>query len=235
MRREAPTELVLGDIQIPLPIAPIGERGKRDKHHAFFPKKAKQLKGMNKRPVRWSRLQHVDYRLHRRYHTRHDYMWLPETEEQYFKLTLLNAANYIPRHAVDVSSRHTRNLEIPESMRRRMQREQVMHQEDGRKWAIGFFLANYVVRNGLEAITDSQEVVQFVEAKDRGEQWSSAFNVMRAATSVVLDPVEPTYERARREGNIRQSEPTAARFLLRLFDGRQPDYIPEINRQLSIA
>lgn len=230
---DAPTEEVLGGIHVPLPIAPTGHSGRWDTHHAFYPSRDEGLQGWRQRPLRWSRIQLTDYYQHRDYHKLHDRIWLPETDDQYFKLTLLNAARYLPDQAVDMSGGKARKIDLSEGMRRALQ--DGLGEDSGRRWRIGWYMADYIVRNGVKSIQDTEEVARYVESATEQERWSGAFRVMRKAAEVVLDPVEPMYGQARSHGSIRQPEPTAGRFLMRLFDGRQPDYMPEMDRQLSIA
>lgn len=234
--RMAPTEEVLNGVQVPLPIYPIDIGEKWDEHHAAFESSDERLQGWNHRPVRWSRIQYGPQRQHRAYHRRYDGIWLPESEEQYFTMTLLNAANYMPDHAVRVSRRQgERKVLITDDLRSFMYKNRVFRQQRGRKWAIGFYFAHYILENGLDAIRETQEVAEFVEASSHYERQLKTYSVIRAAANVVLESVEPVYETARKKGSIRRTEPTAVRFLMRHFEDRQPDYVPDINRRLAIA
>lgn len=232
---EAPVEEPIEGVYIPLPIKLADSRAAWDLHHAHFHSNHPLLQGKDMRPVRWSRLQYGPKNLHSRYHYHFESIPLPDTDEARFKTVLLNATNYVPRHAVEVIRKRPTIVPLSDDVRRFMQDEGIMRQQRGRRWAIGWYFARYILENGLNAIAQTKEVAKFVDAQTLKERQILSFGVMRAAAAVVLESIEPTYEQARSQGLIRQPDPTATRFMMRHFDQRQPDYALDIEARLSIA
>lgn len=235
MSRVGEAERVFDDVYMPLPIALRPSRHGWNEHHAFFFSSDPLLQGDEQRVVRWSRLQYVPEDLHTFYHQEYDEVWLPRTPESRFKTVLLNSAGYLPNHAVDVSGKGVKKVLISRDEQIFFQANNIFRTQQRMGWRIGYYLAHEILKNGLDAVRDTQEVAQFLEARNQTERQMRTFGVIRAASSLVLESFEPIYEVARTNGSIRRPETTATRFVMRLFDHHQPDYADMISLQLQGA
>lgn len=248
----APTEYLerAFGIHMPLPIAPVDisrrkvRQGFND-HHRLFDSEDERIKTPDlvngeldeRRIARWAGLQYGSKWLHGRYHDAYDEVWLPEDEHHNFALGILFSARMLPTHAVDVQHHKPRIVPIDEAMRLRFQQEGVLHQQEGRRWAIGYFFGRYILRHGLDEVIETDTVAQFIDEKTEPKlKLRLGFRIISAAAEVVLDPIEGLYQQARQEGQISLETPeTARRFLMKHFDNRQPDYFATIEERARAA
>jgi hypothetical protein len=173
--------------------------------------------------------------VHERKNELYDAVVVPETPKGTFQAVLLGAARYIPRYAIDVSGQKPVVTELSDGMRHEFHRRGWIRMQRGTRWSTGLYLAQYILANGLDAVRETEEVARFVDAKGEQERKLASFGVIRRAVLNVVDPIEPVYERAKRQGAIRRPEPTASRFITRHFDGHQPDYVPILAQELLAA
>ncbi len=237
-------------IQIPLKIAPAHSHPKalsrgQDSHHLIFDSEDERIKTDyrvlqaagdildEKRASRWSAVLYGSRWAHGRYHDFYpEGIWMPENEDQNFALAFYLSARYVADWAVDVQSRSPRLVSVNSEMREELRDN--LYQQHDRHWAIGYFFARYILRHGLEDITDSETVTRFLEAGNEYKiRRKLGYKVVNEAMDVALEPIEPFYQAARAKGNISSDMPATARgFLLRHFDNRQPDYFDTIEAKL---
>lgn len=247
----APAERLdeLFEIYMPLPIAPVEVTQRQakygeDDHHRLFPGEDERLKtpGLaqgeldERRGPRWAGLQYGQRWLHTRYHQFYpEGVELPTNEHQSFALGLLLSVGYAPQEAVDVSRRRPCIVTIDDDMRKQLQEN--LHQQYDRRWAIGWFFGRYITRHGLKEVLGSGLVNEFLDEKTNSQKrLRLGFRIISQAAEVVLDPVEPVYERARKRGQISVESPeTARRFLMKHFNNRQPDYFEAIEQLATAA
>jgi hypothetical protein len=228
--RMVPTEEVMPGVQVPLLIVPnVGAHGRWDLDHTRFQINDPRLIGDN-RPLRYCFCQYVPRGAHERKNDAYDAVEMPVDPHAVFQAVLLGIAQYVPQRVIDLSTAKPVVYEASDSLRNEIRRHVAI--QPYTSWRIGFYAANYILANGMEAIRETEEVGRFLGAKDEQARKIASYGVVRRAVGVVLDTFEPTYERARRRGAIRRPEATAARFVSRYFDQRQPDYVPVIAEAL---
>jgi|GEM_PF-4823675 hypothetical protein len=234
--RMMPTEEVLPGVLVPLLLVPNIEAKFWDEDHARFESHDPRLVGGNGyKPLRYSMVQYLPRPVHQRKNDRYDAVEVPQDPHAIFQAVLLGAFKYVTRYGLDVSDKESKIVEFTDSERLRFHQEGWVRTQRGTDWRIGFYLAKYALTNGVQAIRDTEEVSRFIDAKSDAERKFASFGVVRRAAEIVLDPIEPTYEIARRKGAIRRPEPTATRFLTRYFDSHQPDYVPVLAEELLAA
>lgn len=236
-------------IRIPLLIAPLEPHKHNysqriDGHHgAGFPSDLPALELRSDsddlvnelRVVRWSRVQETLRILHSLYHQKYDHTPLPRDDHELFKAALLNSAKYVPPYTVDVRGKKAKLAKTEDQQLEHLHQPGVIHQQEHTQWKIGYFFGRYIIKYGLEAVRDTVEVAQFLEA-DETRRHSLGFAVMRLAAEAVVDPLEKTYQSARSKRFISPAmPPRASRFLMKHFNERQPDYFKTLEQQLVAA
>ncbi len=87
----------------------------------------------------------------------------------------------------------------------------------------------------MDAVRDTVVAAQFLEA-DPHRRLKLGHDVIRLAAEAVLDPFEPFYQTARKNGLINPAMPSRAlRFVMTHFDNRQPDYFNTLQENLEAA
>ena len=230
--RMMPTERVLESVLVPLFIIPNVTSPNWNDDHTHFEAKDPRLTG-DKLPLRNCSVQHMPVATHRQKNKLFDAVEMPTVPSDVFQAVLFGAARYVPHFAVDLSNKKVKIIELTDSYRHEVHQKGWMRMERRSEWRVGLYLAEYAINNGLQAIVESGEVDEFLNA-DLGsaDRTRASFKVVRKAVDIVIAPFEPTYEIARKDGGIRRPEATAARFLTRYFDRHQPDYIPTITENL---
>jgi hypothetical protein len=148
---------------------------------------------------------------------------------------LLHLAQYVAPYAVDVRGSKPRIVKVDEEQVAKLHQPGVLHAQDRMQWKIGYFCGKYIVKHGLEAVRDTTEAAQFLAA-DEVQRQKLGFAVMRLAAEAVVDPVEATYQTARSRRLISPAmPPRASRFMMKLFQNRQPDYFDMLARNLVAA
>lgn len=233
--RMVPTEEVLPGVHVPLPLLPNVPCHRWDEDHARFESNDPRLIGWTKRPLRYCYVQFLPRAVHDRKNELFDAVEIPTEPEKIFQAVLLGAARYIPHRAVDVSGQTPKIVTLTDAMRTEFHRKGWIRMQRNTKWRIGLYLATHILANGIEAVRDTEEMARFLEAADPQARAYASFDVIREAVKTVVDPFEPVYERARRQGLIRRPEPRAGRFVTQYFDRHQPDYVPTILERLGEA
>ena len=232
--RMMPTEEVLNGVLVPLYILPNVPSKFWDYDHAHFEIHDPRLMGNDRRALRYCAGQDIPRPVHERKNDAYDAVEIPTDSSQIFQAVLLGAAGYITHYALDLSEDKPQIGVLNDAMRRDANRYHLVRMERGTKWKVGLYMATYAVKHGIEAIKDTVEVEQFLDAGNNQEvRKKASFAIMRLAVRAVVDPIEGTYEVARRKGRIRQPESTATRFLTRYFEAHQPDYAETISEQLQ--
>jgi hypothetical protein len=225
--RMMPTEEVLPGAYVPLLIIPnLGVDGRWDYDHTRFQGNDSRMQGSDRRPLRYCFGQYIPRPTHERKNVLFDAVEIPTDAEAIFQSVLLGLAKYVPKHMVDLSDGTVVVREANDSLREEVRRNVAI--QPGTGWRLGYYAAQYILTNGLEAVRETAEVDKFLEANDEHARKRASYGVVRQAVGVVTDSFEPTYEKALKRGAIRRPEPTAARFISRFFDSHQPDYVSTI-------
>jgi hypothetical protein len=225
--RMVPTEEVMPGVNQPLLlIQNLGRRGRRDLDHTRFQVNDPRLQGDNRRPLRYAFCQLTTRAVHERKNDAYDAVVMPRTDDTAFQAVLLGLTKYVPWRAIDLSGKVPVVCDVSEALHSELHRSVMI--QPGTGWKLGYYIARYTLANGLDAVRETDEVYRFLGAHDDRTRKIASYGVVRRALGVVLDSFEPTYEVARRRGAIRLPEPTAARFVSRYFNQRQPDYVPVI-------
>jgi len=248
-QEQAPVDerLRAAGIFVPLPLNPFVPSDfprRTDRHHAFFPADAPELQyvdyttlpdDLNSRAVRWGRIQEGNRLFHAKYHEWYDSVPLPTTDEDRFKTLLFCAAGYIPELAANPIGKQSHIVSVDDRMLRYLHSRNRIRIEDGRRWQVGLFLCNYIIRNGVAAIRETAQAAQFMEATAPRQRNLLSYALIHLAAKNLMDDIEPQYERARTAGQInpRQHPPRALRFLMNHFDNHPPRYQEAIEDALS--
>ena len=241
--RMMPTEEVLPGVLVPLLIIPNYTSGRWDDDHARFevhdPRltiaEFRDLHGKELRPLRYCMVQRLPRATHERKNDAFDAVEVPTAEDKVFQAVLLGAASYITRYWVDLNGKEPTIRELTDGQRAEAHSKNWVGMQRGTRWHVGYYIAQYSLKHGLDAVRDSDAVDRFMSANLSDIKKRASFEVMRLAVQAVVEPFEPTYETARRSGAIRKPEATAARFITRYFDKHQPDYVPTITDGLLAA
>lgn len=225
--RMVPTVEALPGVFMPMPIIPNVGTGKRwDFDHVWFQGNDPRLQGIAGRALRHSLGQLVPRPTHELKNERFDAIHIPTDPDLVFQTVLFGLMKYVPRHMVDLSGDRTVIREANGTLREAVRGH--ISIEPKTQWKIGYYMAQFVLAHGLDAIRTTHEVNSFLEAKDERARRIASFGVVRRAIDVVVDSFEPTYEKARKAGAVLQPDPTAASFVERFFNRHQPDYVPTI-------
>lgn len=241
--RMMPTEEVLPGVLVPLLIMPNYTSGRWDDDHARFeihdPRltitEFRDMQGKELRPLRYCMVQRIPRATHERKNNAFDAVEVPAAEDKVFQAVLLGAASYITRYWVDLSDKTPAIRELTDNQRAEAHRSNWVGMQRGTRWHVGYYIAQYTLRHGLDAVRDTEAVDRFMSTNLPDIKKRASFEVMRLAVQAVVEPFEPTYEVARKSGAIRKPEATAARFITRYFDEHQPDYVPTITSGLLAA
>lgn len=139
---------------------------------------------------------------------------------------------------LDFGGRKPRIVRLNDDIRDRLQAPGVLHQEYDKRWAIGWTFGRYIFRHGLPHIMDSDTVNLFrsEQTMDPAMRLRLGFMIISEAAQIVMDPIEPFYQKARNEGRISPELPkTALRFMMQHFDQRQPEYFANIETLAEAA
>jgi hypothetical protein len=235
-------------ITVPLLVAPLEPYRKScsrrvDGHHgAGFPGDHPGLQpdtvngmGADSRVIRWSRMQEMLRVLHDRAHSHFDHTPLPQNEHDGFQAALLHVARYIPPTSIDVRGSKWEEVRTTQEQIGQLHLPGVIHPQEHTHWKIGHFFGRHIIEHGLFAVRNTHEASRFLEADSR-RRTKFGHDLLRLAAEVVVDPIEPFYQSARRDGLISPTMPDRAlRFVMLHFDQRQPDYFESLQGELEAA
>lgn len=217
------------------------DRASNNWHHPHFYGKEYENDSVAIRAVRYSRQQLVSKRSHEHYHHFIDGTEKPENPEAAFRLTLLNAAKYIPALGVGMRAGFPEVIEISRRQRRQLRQPGIFQFERTR-----------LVKRALMDYTTSQElqpddeflIEEFVDLFGRAEHLDDRSKrrlhrvgkrLVYVAIGTAVDPVEPHYQEARKAQMFAQDAPeTAFRAIRRFVKGREPNYFHALGRNLAI-
>lgn len=216
-----------------------------NRHHAHFYERDYKNGPEHIQAVRYSRLQLVDKMAHCYYHDCIYGTQQPEDMETAFRVTLLNAAQYIPRFAVNISTGYPEVVELSRRRKRQLRNPKTfsIDRSANARVTIGRFLMDYTTAQDFGA--DSLAVEEFIElVQDDGEGRLSAgkrrrlqkvgMGLIREAMGTAVSPLEKDYREARKLEFLAEGAPrTAFRALKSFVNGREPDYFYDFGQKLA--
>jgi hypothetical protein len=220
-----------------------------NRHHAHFYARDYKDGPEHIKAVRYSRLQLVDKAAHHSYHDHIHGTEQPQDLETAFRITLLNAAQYIPRFAVDISTGYPDVVELSRRRKRQLRNPKTFSIEKSAdaRVTIGKFLMDYTTSQALD-VGDTRLVEEFVELVQKDDENSGlntrkrrrlqkvGMGLMCEAMEKAVSPLERDYTEARRREFLAEGAPrTAFRALKSFVSGREPDYFQDLGGKLLTA
>lgn len=216
-----------------------------NRHHAHFYERDYKDGPDHIQAVRYSRLQLVDKTAHRYYHDCIYGTEQPGDIEVAFRTTLLNAAQYIPRFAVDISTGYPEVVELSRRRKRQLRNPKTfsIDRSANARVTIGRFLMDYTTEQDFGA--DGSVVEEFVElvkndeegrlsASKRRRLQKVGMDLMREAMGTAVSPLEESYREARKCEFLPEGAPrTAFKALKSFVNGREPDYFHDFGHKLA--
>jgi hypothetical protein len=217
------------------------DRANNNLHHPHFYGREYEDDSLAIRAVRHSRQQLVSKSSHENYHHFIDGTQKPGSPEEAFKITLLNAAKYIPALGVGMRAGFPEVIEISRRQRRQLRQPGVFHYEKTR--LIKRALMDYTTSRELQP-DDGFLIEEFIDLFGRADHLDDRSKrrlhrvgkrLVYEAIGTAVSPVEPQYQEARKAQMFAQGAPeTAFRALRRFIKGREPNYFHALGRNLAI-
>lgn len=216
-----------------------GDRTNNNWHHPHFYGRQYEDDELNIKAVRYSRQQYVNKKSHSYYHKFIRGTQKPENAEEAFKVTLLNAAKYIPPFAVSMGAGFPEVVELSRRQRRQLSHPAAFKFE--RKKIIGRALMDYATSQELKP-DDNFLIEEFVGLFEREDYLNSSKKrrlqkvgkrLVYIAIDTAVSPVEPEYQEARQAQMFAHGAPTTAFRAIRSFvRGRESNYFQDLGRNL---
>lgn len=226
-----------------LPIA-ASMQGWQNRHHAHFYGRQYREGSLGQRAQRFSRLQRMGSEPHTFFHKMVEGTAFASSEEEEFKVTVLNAAGYFPNYAVRIHEDEIWIDEITEKEQKLLRRPHILTIEDdaNHEDEIGRFLMEYSIKQEFPA-SKQNDVEEFLaitpeeikaDYSKRAHKLKLAGQLTDTAISVALGPVYPTFTEARQAKQLKKTtQPSAWDVVKGLVKGRECDYFDRLEGLLA--
>ncbi len=186
------------------------------------------------RVMRWVTIQETAEITHRQKHNHYDGIIFPESDDEWFKAVLLRRAGYVPKQVLVFEEGRAGVENIQPEEIAYLRSTGVVHAQRENEWRINYYIARYIMHNGLSHVYDTEQASRFLETKEKLEGYRLGHEIIRLAAQAVADSVEGFYQSARNDGRISHGLPqSSVRFMMLNFKNRQPDYFRGMRRTIA--
>lgn len=231
---------------IPLPIWAPGD-GKTNDHHAYFRKKDWEKGLPHVRALRYSRIQNAIRSGHRLHHNEYFIGTpFPKNVEEAFGAVVLNSVGYIPSHAIDVTRKESKIIEVSPFMRKELQKPGVIKfdRRSSKQAEVGKFLMDYAI---WQKFDDDEMLLieQFLSIKPedvekdelaRRRRYNLGIQLAEKAIAIAVDPLNHDYQEARHRHAISETAPVSPfDAVKRVVNGYEQDYFGTLEQNLRFS